>query len=104
MTQYPNCPPDTSIPTISVHIPTVLRPLTGNRSVVTAQGRTVGEVLKDLERQFPGVAERLLDSNGNLRRFVSIFVNGEDIRFLKEKDTPIGPSDELSIIPAVAGG
>jgi molybdopterin synthase sulfur carrier subunit len=104
MTTQPTCAADAQAPAVPVHIPTILRPLTRNESVVQARGTTVKEVLEDLERQFPGVRDRLLDASGNLRRFVNIFVNGEDIRFLKEKETPVGPADEISIVPAVAGG
>ncbi|VVM07673.1 Sulfur carrier protein CysO [Methylacidimicrobium cyclopophantes] len=90
--------------TIPVRIPTPLRGLTGNQDLVSARGSTIGEILKDLQSQFPGIAERLFDQTGNLRRFVAVYVNGEDIRFLQDQKTPVGPEDEVSIVPAVAGG
>lgn len=90
--------------TIPVRIPTPLRGLTGNKDQVTGRGNTVGELLKDLQAQFPGIGERLFDQTGALRRFVAVYVNGEDIRFLQDQQTPVGPEDEVSIVPAVAGG
>lgn len=89
---------------MQVIIPTPLRNLTNNLEEVPATGATIGEILADLERQFPGIGERLLDANGNVRRFVNIYVNGEDIRFLQDKATPIKETDEISIVPAIAGG
>jgi sulfur-carrier protein len=89
---------------MQVIIPTPLRNLTNQQETVTATGTTVGELLKDLERQFSGIGERLLDANGNVRRFVNIYVNGEDIRFLQDQATPIKDQDEISIVPAIAGG
>ncbi len=89
---------------MQVSIPTPLRNLTGNRDTVEATGTTVKELLQDLERQFPGIGERLLDPQGNVRRFINIYINGEDIRFLQDQATPIKPTDEISIVPAVAGG
>jgi molybdopterin synthase sulfur carrier subunit len=88
----------------SISIPTPLRPLTNNLDTVTAAGVTVSEVLADLEKQFPGIGERLLDDKGNIRRFLNIYINGEDVRFLQDKETPVKESDEVSIIPAIAGG
>jgi molybdopterin synthase sulfur carrier subunit len=89
---------------MQVSIPTPLRNLTNNRDTVEANGTTVKELLQDLERQFPGIGERLLDAQGNVRRFINIYINGEDIRFLEDQATPIKPMDEISIVPAVAGG
>jgi len=89
---------------ISVRIPTPLRPLTQNQEVVQAQGSNVGEVLDALEASFPGIGERLCDEKGELRRFVNIYLNDEDIRFKEGKDTVLKEGDELSIIPAIAGG
>ena len=71
---------------------------------MTAAGGTVQEILQDLDRQYPGLKDRLCEPNGRLRRFVNIYVNEEDIRFLKQEQTPIKDGDELSIIPAIAGG
>lgn len=90
--------------TIPVRIPTPLRGLTGNKDLVSARGKTIGELLKDLQAQFPGVGDRLFDQTGALRRFVAVYVNGEDIRFLQDQQTPVRPEDEVSIVPAVAGG
>ena len=89
---------------ILVRIPSPLRRLTGGQSEVTADGATVSELLNTLEQRFPGIKERLYDEAGQLRRFVNIYINEEDIRFLKGKDTPLKDGDEVSIIPAMAGG
>lgn len=87
-----------------VRIPTQLRPLAGGATEVTVDGDTVGAVLKNLEAEFPGFGERLFDEAGNLRRFVNVFLADEDVRFLEGLDTPVGPGQTLSIVPAVAGG
>jgi len=89
---------------VTVWIPAQLRPVTGGKIEVQAAGDTVDDVLLDLERQFPGLKERLLDERGEVRGFLSVCVNDEDIRFLQAGKTPIREGDELSIIPAVAGG
>jgi molybdopterin synthase sulfur carrier subunit len=89
---------------VLVRIPTPLRRLTGGRGEVTAEGRTVQDILDALERQFPGVKERLYDEAGQLRRFVNIYVNDEDIRFAQGLETTVKKGDELSIVPAIAGG
>jgi len=86
-------------------IPTPLRGLTNNLDTVDADGAsTVSEVVQNLERNYPGMRERLLDDQGELRRFVNIYVNGEDIRFMENLATAIKSGDEVSIVPAVAGG
>jgi molybdopterin synthase sulfur carrier subunit len=90
---------------VKVKIPTPLRGLTNNQDTVDADGAaTVSEVVQNLERNYPGMRERLLDDQGELRRFVNIYVNGEDIRFMDNLATAIKPGDEVSIVPAVAGG
>lgn len=89
---------------ITVRIPTPLQKLTGDKAEVSASGGTVQELLQDVDRQFPGLKERLCDPSGKLRRFVNVYVNEEDIRFLKQEATPIKDGDEVSIIPAIAGG
>ena len=89
---------------IVVRIPTPLQKLTGDKAEVTAEGASVNDLLADLERQFPGVKDRLCDPNGKLRRFVNLYVNEEDIRFLKQESTALKDGDEVSIIPAIAGG
>jgi sulfur-carrier protein len=88
----------------SVLIPTPLRKLTNDLELVEAAGSNVGELLDNLDRAFPGLKERVCDEQGNVRRFVNVFVNGEDIRFLEEKATPVKDADEVSIVPAIAGG
>jgi molybdopterin synthase sulfur carrier subunit len=88
----------------TVRIPTPLRKLTGENEVVTAEGASIGEILNNLEKSYPGLAERICDENGNIRRFVNIFLNDEDIRFLNDKETPVKDGDEISIVPAIAGG
>ena len=87
-----------------VRIPTPLRKLTKEQETVSASGANIGEVLNDLEMQYPGIKERLCDEQGQLRRFVNVYVNDEDIRFLEGIKTPIKAGDSLSIVPAVAGG
>ena len=89
---------------IVVRIPTPLQKLTGDKGEVTADGATVQNLLQDLDRQYPGLKERLCDPSGRLRRFVNVYVNEEDIRFLKQESTPLKDGDEVSIIPAIAGG
>ena len=88
----------------TVRIPTPLRKLTGGQEEVSCQGATVAEVLSDLEAKHPGMNARLFDDAGKVKRFVNIFANDEDIRFLQNLETPIKDSDELSIVPAIAGG
>jgi sulfur-carrier protein len=87
-----------------VKIPTPLRKYTGGAGGVEAQGATVAALVDDLERRHPGIKERICDEQGQVRRFVNIFVNGEDIRFLAHLDTALKPNDEVSIVPAIAGG
>lgn len=89
---------------IMVRIPTPLQKLTGDKAEVSASGGTVDELIQDIDRQFPGLKDRLCDPHGKLRRFVNVYVNEEDIRFLKQEATPIKDGDEVSIIPAIAGG
>lgn len=87
-----------------IKIPTPLRTYTQNKEEVSAAGSTVGEVLKNLEKSFPGIGARLMDEKGALRRYVNVFHNDEDIRFLKNLETTVADTDTLSIIPAIAGG
>jgi molybdopterin converting factor small subunit len=89
---------------ISVRIPTQLRELSGGASEVEVEGKTVAEVLHQLETLHPGFAERLHDGSGQLRRFVNVFVADEDIRFLQGLETPVVEGQVVSIVPAVAGG
>jgi len=88
----------------TVRIPTALRTLTGGAGEVSVEGSTVGEILKSLDANHPGIGERLFDDSGALRRFVNVFVAEEDIRFLDGLSTPVADGQTLSIIPAVAGG
>ncbi|MFN4131569.1 MAG: MoaD/ThiS family protein [Caldimicrobium sp.] len=89
---------------VKVRIPTPLLSLTNGQKEVFAEGSTLKEVIEDLERQFPGMKERLCDEEGNLRRFINFFVNDEDIRFLQGEETPLKDGDIVSIVPAIAGG
>lgn len=89
---------------INVRIPTPLRKLTQDKDVVQVQAQTVAGIIEELNRQFPGLRERLCDERGELRRFVNIYLNDQDIRFAQGKDTPVKDGDELAIIPAIAGG
>ena len=87
-----------------VRIPTPLRKLTNNEEVVEITAANVGDAIKELQSRFPGIEERLVDEKGEVRRFVNVYVNEEDIRFLKNQETPLKDGDEISIIPAIAGG
>lgn len=87
-----------------VRIPTPLRKLTNEQEVVEASGTNIEEILADLNARFPGLKERICDESGEVRRFVNIFINDEDIRFLEEKATVVKEGDEISIVPAIAGG
>jgi molybdopterin synthase sulfur carrier subunit len=89
---------------IKVRIPTPLRKLTHDEEVVETSADSVGAAISDLETRYPGIQERLLDEAGEVRRFVNVYVNEEDIRFLDNKDTVLNDGDEVSIIPAIAGG
>ncbi|MBK9180292.1 MAG: MoaD/ThiS family protein [Acidimicrobiales bacterium] len=89
---------------VTVRIPTTLRPITGGASEVAVEGATLAEVLAALDAAHPGFGDRLLDEDGKLRRFVNVFVADEDVRFLQGLDTPVADGETVSIIPAVAGG
>jgi sulfur-carrier protein len=89
---------------VKLRIPTPLRRLADGAAELSVDGSTVSEVLDALERDHPGFHERLFDERGEIRRFVNIYVGGEDIRFLKGVDTPLKEGEEVSIVPAVAGG
>ena len=89
---------------ITVRIPTPLQKLTGNQAEVAVEGSTVDDIISSLDRQYPGLKGRLCDEQGKLRRFVNVYVNEEDIRFLEGPETKLKDGDELSIIPAIAGG
>ena len=89
---------------VQVRVPTPLRKFTGGAEAVEANGTSVATVVSDLDKQNPGIKDRICDEAGQVRRFVNIFVNGEDIRFLQQLATPVKAGDELSIVPAIAGG
>ena len=89
---------------VMVRIPTPLRRLTGGQDKVSVEGDTLSAVVTSLEEQFPGIKARLCDEDGNLRNFVNVYVNGEDVRFLDGLDTATNAGDEVSVVPAVAGG
>ena len=87
-----------------VRIPTPLRKLTNNEELVEVTANSVGEAITQLQTRYPGIKERLVDETGAIRRFVNVYVNEEDIRFLQNQETPLKGTDEISIIPAIAGG
>jgi sulfur-carrier protein len=89
---------------VSVRIPTILRTFTGGESEVKAEGATLSEVVADLDANHPGIAGRILDDNGKIRRFVNVYVGDEDVRFAEGLDTATPEGVQISIIPAVAGG
>jgi molybdopterin synthase sulfur carrier subunit len=89
---------------VMVRIPTPLRRVTNGQDKVNVEGSTLGEVVGSLDNEFPGIRERLCDEQGELRNFVNVYVNGEDIRFLQGLSTATNDGDEISIVPAVAGG
>ena len=89
---------------VMVRIPTPLRRLTQGQDKVSVEGQNLNDVIASLDAQFPGIRERLCDEQGELRNFVNLYVNGEDVRFLDGLDTATNPGDEISVVPAVAGG
>lgn len=89
---------------VTIRVPTTLRTLTAGESQVSVDGGTVAEVLTALEAEHPGFKDKLLDDEGNLRRFVNVFVADDDVRFMEGMATPVPDGETLSIVPAVAGG
>ena len=89
---------------VLVRIPTPLRSLTKGNAQVEATGDTVIDVIADLERQYPGLRDRIVDDGGEIRRFVNVYVNQEDVRFLDGDKTALKDGDEMAIVPAMAGG
>ncbi len=87
-----------------IRIPTPLRKLTNNEELVEVRATTIGDAINELQSRYPGIKERLLDDAGTVRRFVNVYVNEEDIRFLQNQQTMLKDGDEVSIIPAIAGG
>ncbi len=89
---------------ITVRVPAPLQKLTQNQPEVKANGANIKELMEDLEKKFPGIRERVYDETGKVRRFINIYVNEEDVRFLQQDATLLKDGDEVSIIPAIAGG
>jgi molybdopterin synthase sulfur carrier subunit len=89
---------------VTVRLPTIMRSHAGGQSEVKAEGSTVGEVVDDIVRQFPGTAAHLKAPDGGVHRFVNVYLNDEDVRYLQKLDTPVDDGDTVSVLPAVAGG
>jgi sulfur-carrier protein len=90
---------------VKVRIPTPLRKLTKEKEVVEIDScATLGEMIESLEKTYPGIKERLCDEKGEIRRFINVYLNDEDVRFLNNRETPVKAGDEVSIVPAIAGG
>jgi sulfur-carrier protein len=89
---------------VEVRLPTVLRPHADGKSIVSAEGATIGEVLADLVRRYPGMAGQVLTEDGTLHRFVNVYVDDDDVRYLDQLDTKVPEGATVSILPAVAGG
>lgn len=89
---------------VKIRVPTPLRKLTNNEELVDVEGNTVDEALTALQSRYPGVKERLMDEKGEVRRFILVHLNDEDIKFLQNRQTPLKNGDEISITPAIAGG
>lgn len=89
---------------VTVRIPSPLLKLTNNQGEVSAEGSNVKEIFDDLEKNYPGIKERVYDENGQLRRFINIYVNEEDIRFIDGESSAVKDGDDISVIPAIAGG
>ena len=90
--------------TVYVRVPTPLRKFTNGADEVNAQGNNVRSMVEDLDRKFPGIKDRICDETGKIRRFVNVYVNGDDIRFLQNLETALKEGDNISIVPAIAGG
>lgn len=89
---------------VDVRLPTLLRSQAGGQATVTVKGATIGDVLQELVAEYPGMASQLLNEDGSLHRFVNVYVNDDDVRYLLDLDTPLHEGDEVSLLPAVAGG
>jgi sulfur-carrier protein len=89
---------------VRVRVPTPLRKFTQGADEVDAQGNTIHSIVEDLEKNYPGIKERICDETGKVRRFVNVYVNGDDIRFLQNLETALKEGDNISIVPAIAGG
>jgi MoaD family protein len=89
---------------VTIKLPTILRKFAGNEARVSAEGATLAEVLKDLESRYPGITKNVIADDGGLHRFINVYVNDEDVRYLGSLETPVKEGDTVSILPAVAGG
>jgi molybdopterin synthase sulfur carrier subunit len=89
---------------VTVRLPTIMRSNAGGQSEISAEGETIGEVIDDVVRQFPGTATHLRAPDGGVHRFVNVYLNDEDVRYLGKLDTKVSDGDTVSIVPAVAGG
>jgi sulfur-carrier protein len=89
---------------VQVNLPTILRTHAGGVKTVSVEGSTVGEVLTTLSEEYPGLSGQVIDDKGSLHKFVNVYLNDDDVRYLSALDTPVKESDEISILPAVAGG
>lgn len=89
---------------VEVRIPTVLRQHTGGAKAVTAEGSTIAELIEDIDKRHPGLRERVIAESGELARFINVYLNDEDVRYLGSLQTPVSDGDTVSILPAVAGG
>jgi len=89
---------------VTIKLPTILRKFAGNEARVSAEGATLAEVLKDLESRYPGITKNVIAEDGGLHRFINVYVNDEDVRYLGALETPVADGDVVSILPAVAGG
>ena len=89
---------------VTIKLPTILRKFAGNEARVSAEGATLAEVLKDLESRYPGITKNVIAEDGGLHRFINVYVNDEDVRYLGALETPVADGDTVSILPAVAGG
>jgi molybdopterin converting factor small subunit len=89
---------------VTVRLPTIMRSNAGGQSEISAEGATIGEVIDDVVRQFPGTASHLRAPDGGVHRFVNVYLNDEDVRYLGKLETKVGEGDTVSIVPAVAGG
>lgn len=88
----------------TLRIPTVLRPAMGGATTVSVEGSTVGDVLDQLGAEFPAIKGQLLNDDGTLHRFLNVYINDDDVRYLGGRDAPVAPDDEITLLPAVAGG
>jgi MoaD family protein len=89
---------------VTIKLPTILRKFAGNEARVSAEGATLAEVLKDLESRYPGITKNVIADDGSLHRFINVYVNDEDVRYLGSLETVVNEGDVVSILPAVAGG